>query len=571
MANDKKSSIIKEALTDYNAIKEAAEANAKNKLAEEFPEKFNYLLKEELQNKNKKTKESYKKLDETEESDKDDVESNKESVMKNQKEETKKVTKESAGEGKPFVEKAKGVEQVEETAGEGKPFVEKAKGAKVVDETAGEGKPFVEKAKGVKKVEEDVKITDTVGKGDPFDEKTKKAKKVDETAGEGKPFVEKTKKIEKPLQTEEFDVTGLDVDSVGSALEGAESQDEILTMEEIEEEISKMQGLGEELDATPEKSTGGVPYQELVEMRDKLDGMIKGMGNVEEMQQGKFDTQSINKMHDGNYDSALIDEKNVEEMHSAGATDGAETYGTQQQVAAQHAQGPTDELIDEENPTITDADIEAVLGKREGEVEESQTRTLANQKKVGGGTIPGKEYKQSAVPKMRLALQGESEKKLAGLIEENKKLTKKVNEIKKFKESAGKLMEGYKTALDKYRTQLKEMATFNTNLAHVNNLLVNEELALTQEDKIKIISEFKKVDSIAESQKKYKAILSEMRDSKKTLTESIEEKVSASIQPSSKQKLDEVVEKTAYENDEHIKRMKQLIEYVEKRGKKIIE
>ena len=235
---------------------------------------------------------------------------------------------------------------------------------------------------------------------------------------------------------------------------------------------------------------------------------------------------------------------------------------------------PTDELIDEENP-ITDADIEAVLGRKEGEseVEESQTRTLANQKKVGGGTIPGKEYKQSAVPKMRSALQGgveESQKKLTGLIEENKKLTKKVNEVKKFKESATKLMEGYKTALDKYRTQLKEMATFNTNLAHVNNLLVNEELALTQEDKIKIISEFKKVDSIAESQKKYKAILSEMRDSKKTLTENIEDKVSASIQPSSKQKLDEVVEKTAYENDEHIKRMRKLIEIIEHRGKKII-
>ena len=51
------------------------------------------------------------------------------------------------------------------------------------------------------------------------------------------------------------------------------------------------------------------------------------------------------------------------------------------------------------------------------------------------------------------------------------------------------------------------MAIFNTNLAHVNNLLVNESLALTQDDKIKIINEFKKVDSIAESQKKYKTFL----------------------------------------------------------------
>jgi len=48
MANDKKTSIIKEALTEYNEIREAADANAKKKLAEEFPEKFNNLLKEAI-------------------------------------------------------------------------------------------------------------------------------------------------------------------------------------------------------------------------------------------------------------------------------------------------------------------------------------------------------------------------------------------------------------------------------------------------------------------------------------------------------------------------------------------
>jgi uncharacterized protein YciW len=132
------------------------------------------------------------------------------------------------------------------------------------------------------------------------------------------------------------------------------------------------------------------------------------------------------------------------------------------------------------------------------------------------------------------------------------------------------LVESYKSALGKYRNQLKEMAIFNTNLAHVNNLLVNEELALTQEDKIKIINEFKKVDSIASSQKVYKNILTEMKGSKKTLTESVENKVSASIQPSSKQKLDEVIEKTAYADNDHMKRMKKIIEYVENRGKKKI-
>jgi hypothetical protein len=49
-------------------------------------------------------------------------------------------------------------------------------------------------------------------------------------------------------------------------------------------------------------------------------------------------------------------------------------------------------------------------------------------------------------------------------------LTKKVNEDKKFQKQATTLVESYKSALEKYRNQLKEMAIFNTNLAHVNNL-----------------------------------------------------------------------------------------------------
>jgi len=534
MKEEKKSSIIKEALADYNAIKESAVDSAKKKLAEEFPEKFNNLLKEELQNKNKKNKESYKKIDEKEESTiVDKTKTNKESDMKKEVKETKKV-----------------------------------------EENAGKDGIYTEPVKKVAKVEEDVKITDTVGKGDPFKDKAKGAQKVEETAGDGKPFDEKAKK---PLQTEEFNITELNVDGVGSALENADNEDEVITMDEIEQEISTMQGLGEELKGIApespsymEKDNKGIAFNQLVNMRSQIDEMIKSMSgnNVEEMQQGNF---PLDKMHAGDYDNKLIDEKNVEEMHAAGATDGAQTYGTDGQIATQHTQGPTDKLIDEE--PITDDDVEAVLGKNvsEEEIEESKTQTHANLRKVTAA-IPGDGYRDAAATsKMRSGLQNESDKKIGGLIDENKKLTKQLNETKKYKQSVTTLVEQYKSALEKYRNQLKEMATFNTNLAHVNNLLVNEGLALTQEDKIKIINEFKKVDTITESQKKYKEFLTEMKGSRKTLTESIETKVSASIQPSSKKKLDEVSEKTAYQNDAHINKMKKLIETIEKsRSKKII-
>ena len=161
-------------------------------------------------------------------------------------------------------------------------------------------------------------------------------------------------------------------------------------------------------------------------------------------------------------------------------------------------------------------------------------------------------------------------KKFASLLEDNKKLSKKINESKKYKATVDQLLEIYKTALGKYRTQLNEMAIFNTNLANVNNLLVNEELALTQEDKVKIINEFKEVGSIGDSKAKYDGILTEMTSEKKTLTESVEEKVTDSVSSSSKQKLGEVEEKTAYENDGHINKIKSLIEYVERKDKKII-
>jgi len=517
MKDDKKS-IIKEALSDYGDIMEAAEANAKQKLADEFPEKFNNLLKEAI-NKNKRTaKESYKKVDEIEESEQSDENesNNEESVMKNQDKETKKV-EETAGKDGVFTVPAKKVSKVEETAGKDGVFTVPPKKVANVEEAAGKDGVFTVPAKKVSKVEEDVHITDTVGKGDPFKDKAKKVQKVEEGIGSAKPFGEKPKRT---LQTEEFDITELDMPSVGNAIDGANGEDEVLTMEQIEEEIASMQGLGEEQAPNTENGNDkGVAYNELISMRNKLDEVIKNLG-VTEMHQGNF---PIDKMHQGEYDSRLVDEEE----------------------------------------SITDDDINSVIGGGEQPVAEAMGISYS------AGTItPGKLGDHEGTHgRFR---QDESQKKIGSLINENKNLTKKLNEVKKYKTSVGTLLEQYKISLEKYRTQLKEMAIFNTNLAHVNNILVNESLALTQDDKVKIINEFKNVNSIVESQKKYKTILSEMKSSKKTISENVVAKATVSIQPSSKQKLDEVIEKTAYADDQHFNKMKKLIEYIERNDKKII-
>ena len=499
MKDDKKSSVIKEALLEFEEIQEAAVANAKKNLADKYPEQFNNLLKEEL-NKNKKAKESYKKIDESKETEKlDEAETNKESVMKNQTKETKKVVKEDAGKDGVFTEKPKMPDMVKEERD--KDFMGDVES----------GTPNIH--------------TPLPEDGDTFTEKitTKKETIANKTSVK-----------------EEFDITELDASSVGTALENAEDDDEVITMDEIvsemgniEEELSDMSGLPRPTLEPRGSAKGqeGDAFNQLVKMREQLDEMIAGMGVAEQKNNGG---QGANKVNAG---------------------------------------GPTQSMIDEVEGDITDADVMSVLGApaemSEQEVEENiqHTQTHSNARQVGANdnTNYGK------ADRLRAAMKNEGEeKKIGSLISENKSLTKKLNETKKYKQSVTTLVEQYKSALEKYRNQLKEMATFNTNLAHVNNLLVNESLALTQEDKIKIINEFKKVDTIAESQEKYKSILSEMKSSKKTLTESIEGKVSASVAPSSKQSLEEAKEVTAYKDNEHVNKMLRLIEYAEKRGSKKI-
>lgn len=514
MATEKKTSIIKEALIDYNTISEAADTNAKKRLAEEFPDNFNKLLKEELNN--KKAKESYKKIDNAKESEEsDETESNKESDMKN----------------------------VEETV--------------KVANTVGKGKPFEQKAK---KVQEDVKVTDTVGKSDPFTEKKKGAVKIDEErekdfvadvesdtpnqskSDKGVAFKEKIKQPTsgKPMPNlkEEFDISGLDMDSVEEGLDNADGLDTI-SIDEIESEIASMEGMQEELGdmaGLPRQKAAGSPigrggdaFNKLVSMRNEIDEIINGMGGA----------------HGEGMESSELqpDEMSSQEYQSVSGGLG-EGMGE-------------DELSDEE--------IDLVLGGApEGEVPVDEAHGVS----FSSGTVITGKLGDNEGSHGRFRQSQNESIKIGGLIEENKKLTKKLNETKKYKQSVTTLVEQYKSALEKYRNQLKEMAVFNTNLAHVNNLLVNESLALTQDDKIKIINEFKKVGSISESQNRYKNILTEMKGAKKTITESIEHKVSASIQPSSKQKLDEVVEKTAYANDKHINRMKEVMRIIEQRGKK---
>jgi hypothetical protein len=509
MAKEEKKSIIENALADYKQIQEAAENNAAKKLAKEFPEKFNDLLKEEINNKNNNSeKEPYKKVENKESNNLDESEDkNTESKMKKEKKkETKKVTNEER-------EKSFMADVEKDT-----PNIEKEKN--------GDGVAFKEKTSG-----------DTVA---------------------NKTNAKKAVKKDNENINEEFDITDLDTDNTENAIDNADSNDEIVTMEEIENEISEMEQLKDNLedDNNP-----------IASMKDKLQEMLNSIEQMEEQKQhgGK---QNYKGRENGGPTTKMIDEKESSEEE---ITDEQKQHGGKQNYKGRENGGPTTKMIDEkEDEPITDDDIEKVLND-DSEVDEAMGIAHSSSKHVAGDHLPGEDSAKHRHKRYGSFNNPQNEsvnKKYSSLLKENKQLSKKINESKKYKETVNKLLENYKTALEKYRTQLKEMAVFNTNLAHVNNILVNESLALTQEDKINVINDFKKVNTIGESKKKYDKILSEMKEEKKTISENIEDKVSKTVGKSSKEKL--VEEKTAYENDEHIGKMKRMIEQLEKNDKKKI-
>jgi hypothetical protein len=118
--------------------------------------------------------------------------------------------------------------------------------------------------------------------------------------------------------------------------------------------------------------------------------------------------------------------------------------------------------------------------------------------------------------------------------------------------------EAFKGSLKKFRDMLNETVVFNSNLAYVVKLFT--EHTTTKEEKKTIIERFDdNVSSLKESKKLYKTIVSEL-GSKKTVTESVEDKLNKENSSSKTQ----LTENTVYV-DNSTKRMLDLIKRVENR------
>jgi hypothetical protein len=199
-------------------------------------------------------------------------------------------------------------------------------------------------------------------------------------------------------------------------------------------------------------------------------------------------------------------------------------------------------------------------------IEETHGVGLSSNKLVNGTNAPQLDHKEYAKDKVRLALQKEGveklQKRINTLVKENFELTKNSNKTKAMLAESTKINESYRDAIDKYRKQLNEMALVSTNIANVNNILVNESLALSFDDKKNMINEFKKVKTVEESEKTYKKVIKEFSEAKKTIKESVENKINSAIESSSSEEVKKGVEGNVV--NEHVNKIKNLINYKHK-------
>ena len=524
MSKDKKS-ILEEAATDLIEIVEAAKKVAKDNLANELPEKFDMLLNEELEKVSSK--------ESVNESVKD---RNKKEPVKGKKTGKKK---ESINEELDMSNFSLGeVENAFDQAGDSEEF------AVVPDEETQDEVTVDSIAQAINSIGDTVtqkEVAEAESVSDPYS----KFKELAEQMGQ------MVKEMEDTKMHEEY---GTQFDSQMTELYGE----------------GYAQTLGEE-------KCGQLKEMFIAHKKGEPFGDNSHQSpNVNEsstepfIEKGKTLSEDEDQPYDKKSDPSTEQGKSIDEMHDK-VPRGATAPADKGHNTTPAGINEKDEKIEVE---IEDDKVEVEVGGEDDKEEEREEKPVDeihgqsySSGKVRAGTLPndGAGYRdRPGHSRNRPQWSNETyEKRMKSLIQENKKLTKENNVAKKSFAKAENLVENYKKHLEKYRTQLREMAVFNTNLSNVNNLFVNEELALTKNDKISIVNKFKSINSLDESDKVYGEILTEMKQGKKTITEDVEKKVITSVGESSKKKIDEAIERTAYADNEHVKKIKKLMNYVD--------
>ncbi|MFW5847429.1 MAG: hypothetical protein ACOCVF_00725 [bacterium] len=390
-------------------------------------------------------------------------------------------------------------------------------------------------------------------------------KNVDDMKKENKTDSKKVKKNQINETTSEPDTETFTINELEDGEETADKLPDNLPTD-VPDETPEMAKAEEPVDEPPkdlEGSEGDTPEPEVgkgEETDDILNILLQLKQSIEDLTQTKPETG------DGEVEVSDID-KELDDIANSANDDntGVEPENNKEETVDETmSTGDLDSTkMSEQESEITDDEIEAALNDLDGfddDIEEGRGVGYNVRRTVSGRNLP----KYDHLSKMEkdqtpVAIR---ESRVKKLVSENKKLTKKFNDLSKKVKKDQNLFENYKTALEKYRNLLSEMAIFNTNLSHVNGLLVNENIVLSHDDKVNIINEFKEIKTIDDSKTKYNSVLKEMVEKKPVINEDIDKVVNTSVQPSAKENL---VETTIYENDESLQRMKKISQIIESR------
>lgn len=338
----------------------------------------------------------------------------------------------------------------------------------------------------------------------------------------------------KPQESSAMD-TMKDVDSPSPV---SESDD---IMEELEDELEK--------DHIEEEVEDDVNDDELTaEAIEEALAELEGMGDELEEEEMPLDE------HDLELKLTFDDEG----LHITGDADGDEVdFEDEFEVEFDDEDEMSDEIDMEDDSEVEMSDDSEEMGDEldldsledEEEVEEGLSHVITHQNAKQAGSE--NHVNHGKAERLRPAMQESVLKKdIEKLLKENEEL-KSIN------------LE-FKDALKKYKTQLYEMAVFNANLSHVNNLFV--EHTTTVDEKKDILNKFKSVGTIEESKSVYNQFVSTLNESKKT-KKTIEEMVEkpSTNGDSGSQKLNESIE--SLNESDSVKAIKKMMKYIETRKK----
>lgn len=333
-----------------------------------------------------------------------------------------------------------------------------------------------------------------------------------------------------------------DVDSPVAEGDEHDQEDHMVEDMEIEEEISDMDD-----DLTAEAIEEALKeLDEMEEVEEEIDLDEHNISFEVDFDEDSFEIKNIEangeELDDVEFELDLEDE----EMDSEEEVEMSDDEGVELEIADDEEMEDESEEDLEEDMDLEDIDLDSL---KEEEVEEGLSHVITHQNAKQAGSHHHTNYQK--------------EKNLRPGVKAESKLKADLDKVIKENEELRQINLEFKDALSKYKTQLYEMAVFNANLSHVNNLFV--EHTTTVDEKKEILSKYKSVSTIEESKNLYNEFANKLNESKSN-KKTIEEMVTDSRNgDSGSQKLNESISQPSA--NDGIKAIKYMMNYIENKRK----